>query len=303
MEFQDYYQVLGVAKTATPDEIKKAFRKLAVKYHPDKAGGDKAAEEKFKQINEAHDVLSDPEKRKKYDALGENWKHYKEGAPGGDEYYNTYGAGRGRQFRPEDFGQAGGGGFSDFFQEFFTGGGRSDRAHAGNDLQASFSITLEESFAGVTRQVSIGGQKLNLKLKPGIADGQVLRLKGKGAPGYSGGPAGDLLLTIQIAPDSRYERRGNDIYIDQKINSLLAIAGGKAAVQTLHKAVSLNIPPGTDSRQLFRLKGLGMPVYDKPGSFGDAYVRISLQTPKNLGQEDIAAIQSIVQRSSNMSHG
>ena len=289
MDFQDYYQLLGLARTATPSDIKKAYRKLAVKYHPDKAGGDKGAEEKFKQINEANDVLSDPEKRRKYDALGENWKHYKEG----NEAYSSQGAG-GQRFRPEDFAQGGGGDFSDFFQEYFSGGGRSSRAQSGHDVQASFAITLEEAFSGVTKQVVINGQTLNLTLKPGIADGQILRLKRKGNPGYNGGPAGDMLLTIQIRPDPRYERRGDDLYLDAKVNSLMAIGGGKITVQALSKSVTLTIPQGTDGGKNFRLKGLGMPVYGRPGSFGDAFVRVVLQTPSNLSAQDIAAIQSIL---------
>lgn len=297
MEFQDYYQVLGVKRDAPADAIKKAFRKLAVKYHPDKAGDNKAAEEKFKQVNEAYDVLSDPEKRKKYDALGENWKYYKEGGPTG-QGYNPYGAGSGG-FRPEDFAHGGGGGFSDFFQEFFNQGGRSGRAQGGIDQQASFTISLEEAFHGITKTVSINSQPLNLKLKRGISDGQMLRLKGKGAPGFNGGPPGDLLLTIQIAPGERYERRGNDLYIQQPVNALLAIAGGKVAVQTLHKAVSLTIPPGTDANKLFRLKGLGMPLYDRTDAFGDAYVRVVLQTPKDLSAADVAAISAILTRNSS----
>ncbi len=290
MPSQDYYSQLGIARTATGDEIKKAFRKLAVKYHPDKTSGDKSAEEKFKQINEAHDVLSDPEKRKKYDALGDNWKHYDQ----------AQAAGAGGGFRPEDFMQGGAGGdYSDIFSEFFRGGGgrrSGTRARAGGDVQASFGIALEEAFQGVTKTVSINGQAVNLKLKPGIADGQTLRLKGRGNPGINGGTVGDLLLTINVAPDARFERRGDDIYIDQPVDALLAIAGGKATVQTLHKRLSLTIPAGTDSGKTLRLKGQGMPRYDRPGEWGDAFVRLQLQAPKDLSPDELAQIQSIVNR-------
>jgi curved DNA-binding protein len=294
MASQDYYSVLGVAKTATPDEIKKAFRKLAVKYHPDKTSGDKASEDKFKQINEAYDVLSDADKRKKYDALGENWKYYDQAQAAGGQY----GAG-GRGFHPEDFADGGaGGGFGDFFQDFFRGGGnsRGTRARTGSDLQATFTISLEEAFQGVTKTINMAGQPVNLKLKPGIADGQTLRLKGRGNPGVNGGPSGDLLLTIQVSPNQRYERKGDDIYIDEPVNALLAIVGGKVLVQTLHKKLSLSIPAGSDSGKVLRLKGLGMPRYDRAGEWGDAYVRLSLQSPKNLSKEDLESIQSIVNR-------
>jgi curved DNA-binding protein len=293
---QDYYTILGVDKKASAADIKKAYRKLAVKYHPDKTQGDKKAEEKFKQINEANDVLGDPEKRKKYDALGENWRYYDEAIPnqGNGSYYNQQ-RGGGQQFHPEDFAD-GGGGFSDFFQEYFGGGSKrkGNRAYTGGDVQATFQIPLEEAFTGVTKTISIGGQAVNLKLKPGIADGQTLRLKGRGNPGINGGAAGDLLLTITIAPHFRYERRGDDLYIDQTVSSLIAIVGGKTTVVTLHKTINLTIPPGTENGKIFRLKGMGMPHYDHPEQYGDAYIKVVLQTPKDLSKDNIEKIQSIV---------
>jgi curved DNA-binding protein len=295
MASSDYYSVLGVDKSASADQIKKAFRKLAIKYHPDKTSGDKSAEDKFKQINEAYDVLSDPEKRKKYDALGENWKYYDQAQAAGGQYGHGRGAGGG--FNPDDFARGGqGGDFSEFFGQFFGGGRKSNRAHAGNDLQATFTISLEDAFHGVTKTININGQPVNLKLKPGIADGQTLRLKGRGNAGFNGGPAGDLLLTITISPDSRFERRGDDLYIDQPVDALMATVGGKVVVQTFHKKLSLTIPAGTDSGKTFRLKGQGMPRYDRPGEWGDAYVRISLQSPKGLSKSDMEAIQNIVNR-------
>lgn len=291
----DYYSLLGVDKKASADQIKKAYRKLAVKYHPDKNAGNKTAEEKFKEINEAYDVLSDPEKRKKYDALGENWKYYDhaQAAGAGQQYGGGYG-----NFNPEDFMQgAQGGDFSDFFGQFFGGEGRRGaRARGGADLQASISLSVEEAFRGVTKTLSINGQAVNLKLKPGIGDGQVLRLKGRGQPGAGGGPAGDLLLTVHVSPDARFERRGDDIYIEQPVDSLLALVGGKVVVQTLHKKLNLTVPAGSDSGKTLRLKGQGMPRYDHPGQFGDAYVRLSLQSPKDLSTDELAAIQQIVNR-------
>lgn len=303
MASPDYYSILGIDKEATADQIKKAFRKLAVKYHPDKAAGDKSAEEKFKQINEAYDVLSDPEKRKRYDALGENWKYYDQAQAAGGQY-GYAGAGRGG-FNPEDFMHSSeAGDFSDFFGQFFGGGGRGGkRAHAGADMQASFEISLEETFHGVTKTININGQPVNLKLKPGIADGQVLRLKGRGRQGVNGGPAGDLLLTINVAPHPRFERRGDDIHIDQPVDALLAIVGGKVTVQTLHKTLKLTVPPGADTGKTLRLKGQGMPRYNKPTEWGDAYVHLTLHTPKNLSQDDLSAIQNIVNRTTGQDHG
>lgn len=295
MEFQDYYKVLGVDKNATAEQIKKAYRKLAVKYHPDKAGNDKKAEDMFKRVNEANDVLGDPEKRKKYDALGENWKYYDEAAARGGAYQ---GGGGGHNFRPEDFMQ-GGAGFSDFFEQFFGGSGsaggqRSNRAYSGQDAQAAMSISLEEAFHGVTKTVNINGQAVNLKLKPGIADEQILRLKGRGSAGFNGGPAGDLLLTIQVNSHPKYERKGDDVYIDTELNSLTAIVGGKLQVQTLHKIINLTIPAGTEQGKLFRLPKLGMPRYGQTDSYGDAFVRVRLHTPQNLTQEDLDKIKSII---------
>jgi curved DNA-binding protein len=292
----DYYSLLGVDKKASADQIKKAYRKLAVKYHPDKNAGNKSAEEKFKEISEAYDVLSDPEKRKKYDALGENWKYYDQAqaAGAGQQQYGGGYAG----FNPEDFMQgAQGGDFSDFFGQFFSGESRrGTRARGGADLQAAITISLEEAFHGVTKTLNINGQAVNLKLKPGIADGQILRLKGRGQPGGNGGTAGDLLLTLHVAPDARFERRGDDIYIEQPVDSLLALVGGKVVVQTLHKKLSLTVPAGSDSGKTLRLKGQGMPRYGEAGQWGDAYVRLSLHSPKNLSAEDLAAIQKIVNR-------
>ena len=297
MDYKDYYKILGVSKTASQDEIKKAYRKLAVKYHPDKNPGDKVAEGKFKEANEANEVLSKPDKRKQYDELGENWQNYQQagsyanqggGRPGGGRR-SSGGAGG---FSTEDF-YGGGGQFSDFFESIFGGGGmpggaRSSnrRASAGEDLQAEMHITLEEAFHGASRQVTIGDSKVNMKLKPGVSEGQVLRLKGKGEAGRGGGPNGDLLITMHILPNPKFERKENDLYFDQPIDVYTAVLGEKIAVQGISKTVNMTIAPGTDSNKTFRLKGLGMPHYKEPEKFGDAYVRVIIQTPKNLSNEE-----------------
>ena len=294
MEYKDYYKVMGVAKNATTDEIKKAFRKLAVKYHPDKNPGDKKAEEKFKEIAEANEVLSDPVKRKKYDELGANWKEYEQQQAQGGGFYGGQGGGyrqRGGGFTVEDFGGEGGG-FSDFFESIFGGGGfgssskKSTRAARGHDFQTEMDITLEEAFNGGPKQISLNGQLLKLTLKPGIQEGQVIRLKGKGGEGANGGASGDLLITIHIAKHARYEVKGNDIYMDQPVDVYKAVLGGKIAVQLIDKQIMMDIPAGTDSDKKFRLKGMGMRMFDQPDARGDAYVRIQIKVPKNLSPND-----------------
>jgi curved DNA-binding protein len=293
MDYKDYYKILGVEKKATQDEIKKAYRKLAVKYHPDKNPGDKKAEDKFKEINEANDVLSDPEKRTKYDNLGENWQQYqgaggfgqqqrRGGRPGGSQSYSQGDDSQFSDFFESIFGNSGGFGGGGF------GGGSSRRraVQKGEDYQAETTISLEEAFHGTTRQVNLAEQKLNLKLKPGIAEGQVLRMKEKGGPGLNGGPNGDLFITLHIIKHPRFERKGDDLYFDQPIEAYTAILGGKINVDAIDKTIKLNIPAGTDSDKVFRLKDMGMPRYSDPEKRGDAYVRVYITVPKNLSDKD-----------------
>ena len=290
MEYKDYYKILGVDKKASQDDVKKAYRKLAVKFHPDKNPGDKKAEEKFKEINEANDVLSDPAKRKKYDDLGENWQSQSQGFPNdfGQQSRRRQG---GQQFYSSEESQ-----FSDFFESVFgsgAGGGfggsskqRGRMQRQGEDHQAETTITLEEAFNGTSRQVNLANQTLNLKLKPGIADGQILRMKEKGGPGMNGGPNGDLFITIHIQKHPRFERKGDDLYFDQPLDAYTAILGGKLAVQTIDKTIKINIPEGTDSDKVFRLKEMGMPEYSNPKQRGDSYVSVHIVVPKNLSSED-----------------
>ena len=297
MEYKDYYKILGVDKKASQDEIKKVFRKLAVKYHPDKNPGDKKAEEKFKEVSEANDVLSDPEKRKKYDDLGENWQQYQQsGFPNG--FNNTQQGRKGgrRQSSSQYYGDESQ--FSDFFESIFGGGAnfggsgfgssqrRSPAQRKGEDYQAETTITLEEAFHGATRQLNLADQKLNLKLKPGIADEQALRMKEKGGPGMNGGPNGDLFITIHVQKHPRFERKGDDLYFDQAIDAFTAILGGKITVQAIDKPIKLNIPAGTDSDKTFRLKEMGMPRYSDPHQRGDSYVRVFITVPKDLSEQD-----------------
>lgn len=297
MDYKDYYKILGVDKKAGAEEIKKAYRKLAVKYHPDKNPDDKLAEEKFKEANEAYEVLGDEDKRKKYDAFGENWKQAGQQGTGDFDWGRWRAGGSGQQYE-DIFGE--GGQFSDFFEHLFGGGfrgragGGRTRTRRGGDLQATMEISLEDAYTGVTRQIDVNGQKLNLKIKPGTYHGQVLRLKGKGQPGSNGAEAGDLLIEVRLREDAPYELKGRDLYLDTPIELYTAVLGGKVQVAVPGNALQLSIPAGTDSGRLFRLKGKGMPApsgsTDAPG---DLYVRIKIIVPKTLTAEETALFEQL----------
>lgn len=296
MDYKDYYKILGISKGATQDEIKKAFRKLAIKYHPDKNPGDKKSEEKFKEVNEANEVLSDAEKRKKYDDLGENWNSYQQhGGNGNFDWGKWSSQGQQRQSRnqgEEFFG--GGGNFSDFFESIFGGRGgdargpgqRTARVLRGQDLQAEMEITLEDSYNGATKQITLNGQKLNMNLKPGVYDGMVLRMKGKGGAGVNGGEAGDLHITFKLAKHPNFEVKGNDLHLEEPLDLYTAVLGGKLEIKIFNKTLKIPIPAGTDSGKTFRLNGLGMPFYGKADVRGDAYVKMKIIVPKDLSEEE-----------------
>lgn len=294
MDFKDYYKILGVTKTATADEIKKAYRKLAVRYHPDKNPNDKAAEDKFKEINEANEVLGDPEKRKKYDELGENWKYHQQhgGQKGAQDFdwskWSQQGQSGQHQYSGGQFHE---GDFSDFFENIFGGsfsGGkqRQARTYKGQDFTAETQISLEEAYLGTVRQLELDGQKLKLTLKPGIKDGQVLRLKGKGSKGMNGGPDGDLYLTILVAEHPQFKRKENDIYCDISVDLYTAILGGQAVIRTLKNPIKLTISKETENGKVLRLKGMGMPKYGSENEYGDLYAKVNVKLPKNLSQKE-----------------
>lgn len=304
MEYKDYYKTLGVVKTASQDEIKKAYRKLAVKYHPDKNEGNKEAEEKFKEIGEAYEVLKDPEKRKKYDQLGANWKQYENAGPGtgGFNYSNFSGAnqGGGSTFYYEGdlgdvFGNSGEG-FSDFFKSFFGGSsGRTrsgfsskQRAFNGNDLRAEMEITLTEAYSGTARILSVGGEKLRVKTKPGVYDGLELRIKGKGGLGVNGGTRGDIYIKIRVLPDARYSVTGSDLTLKTDVDLYTAVLGGKMEVETLSGKVNVPVPAGSQNSSKLRLRGKGMPGYGKTGVAGDLYVQLNVNIPGNLTPEELS---------------
>ncbi len=289
MDFKDYYKTLGVAKTATADEIKKAFRKLALQYHPDKNPDNKAAEEKFKEISEANEVLSDAEKRKKYDELGENWNEKQAQDFDGYQRYNrgdggSYQYSGGQQFDESNF--------SDFFENIFGGRSagakqRQPRAAKGQDYNAEMQITLEEAYSGTTRQIELHNQKLNLKIKPGIQDGQVLRLKGKGGKGQNGGQDGNVHITTHVAEHARYKRKEDDLYCDITVDLYTAVLGGQITINTLRNPIKMTIAKETDNGKVLRLKGMGMPRYGKENEFGDLFAKVNVGLPKNLSESEI----------------
>jgi curved DNA-binding protein len=329
MDFKDYYATLGLTKTATDKEIKQAFRKLARKFHPDVNPGDKAAETRFKEINEANEVLSDPDKRRKYDELGANWRAYEnvppgaQGFPGGFGGFRgpgagTYSTGSGGQYRTitqeemdELFGSGSGGGFSDFFTTFFGGGGAAaggddrrtrgrSRSRIGADLEHPVQLGLEEAYHGALRRISMKHdghtRAIDVRIPAGVRDGARVRVSGEGEPGASGGRAGDLYLRVQVLPHGRFERQGDDLTTRIEVPLTTAVLGGEAAVTTLAgSTVRLKVPTTTQNGQKFRVKGQGMPVPGKPDERGDLYVVADVQLPRSLTPEARAHFEALAQ--------
>jgi curved DNA-binding protein len=303
MEYKDYYKILGVDKKASQADIKKAYRKLAVQYHPDKNPGNKEAEEKFKLANEANEVLSDPEKRKKYDELGENWDRFQQsgqGQPGGGFNWSGFGGGQqGGSHKYEGdindmFGNENG--FSDFFEAFFgreragsgKQGGRSQTraAFKGQDYEAEMEITLEEAYQGTSRIIQVHDERLRITVKPGAYDGQLLRIKGKGASGSSEQHRGDLYVRTRLKTHPVFHRKGDDLYATQSIDLFAAVLGSDALVQTISGTVKVKIPAGTQNGKTIRIKGKGMPVYGTTDRFGDLYVLLQVAIPEKLTKEE-----------------
>lgn len=302
MAYIDYYKILGVDKTATQDDIKKAFRKLARQYHPDLNPNDANAKEKFQAINEANEVLSDPEKRKKYDEYGENWKHADEFEAQRKAYQNQQGGGGGdgEYWYSTDgthfsgFGGEGmhgfggnGSGFSDFFEELFghRGAGAGRGAHGafkGQDIQGELQLTLREAATTHKQTFSVNGENLRITVPAGIANGQIIKLKGHGGKGVNGGPDGDLYITFNIADDLVFRRKDNDLYTDVNIDLYTAVLGGEVTVNTLDGQVKLKVRPGTQNDAKVRLKGKGFPIYKQDGTYGDLIVTYHVTIPTTL---------------------
>jgi curved DNA-binding protein len=303
MDYKDYYKILGVNKKATQAEIKKAYRKLAMKFHPDKNQGNTKAEDKFKEISEAYEVLGDAGKRGKYDQLGANWKHYeKNGAYANQGYghgqYGGYSRNAGGDIDMDDI--FGGGGFSDFFKTFFGGGSdnqgartRPTRNLKGTDYSTKLTLTLLEAYQGTERLIDIKGDTIKVKVGKGVRDGQRLRVKGKGGSGASGGQSGDLYIQISILPDPRFKRDENNLFTTLETELYSAVLGGKQAVETLKGPVNINIPAGTQNGKTFRLKNMGMPEYSHAGVSGDLFVKVNVVVPEKLKPEEKALFEKL----------
>jgi curved DNA-binding protein len=312
MAYKDYYKILGVDKAASPDDIKKAFRKLAVKYHPDKNPNDKIAEDKFKEISEANDVLSNPDKRKRYDEFGENWE-YADKMGGNRQQQQGRGNAQQSNFTADDF--ADDDRFKDIFEKFFGGAGgrfggggggfggggfdgqhfRANQTAHGNHYEAELQILLADSFHGVKRILDLENQQLSITLKRGVQDGQKIRIPEKGGQGQGGGKNGDLFVTIRLVRDPFIERKGDDLYVTVNVDIYTALLGGKVSVKTFHGVKNITIKEETDNGSTLRLRGLGMPKYDNPNEFGDLYAKINIKMPKKLTEEEKALFKQLVE--------
>jgi curved DNA-binding protein len=325
MDVKDYYQTLGVSKSATQDEIRKAYRKLARKHHPDVNPGDKAAEERFKDINEANEVLSDEDKRQKYDRFGSQWQQYERAGGRAEDFdWSQWGPAAGqpgargrpgahtysRTVSPEEFEQMFGGqadgGFSDFFETLFGSAGRARRGAAGfdertyqprprrgRDTEYTVQITLPEAFHGGSRSLQFDdGRVIEAKIPRGVRTGSRVRLSGQGGAGAAGGEAGDLYLKIEVLPDDTYHREGDDLNITIPVDLFTLLLGGSVEVSSLDKTVKLSIPKGTANGKVFRLRGLGMPKLRNPDERGDLYVTVEAQLPQHLSDAETELVES-----------
>lgn len=301
MEYKDYYKILGVEKKATEKEIKRAYRKLARAYHPDMNPGDKGAEEHFKEINEAHEALSDPEKRAKYDQLGSSYSQWQRmgGDPRGFDFSQWFAGGGAPSGTRVEYGDLselfGSGGFSDFFSSIF--GQSSQRTQdsvrraggaarlRGQDIEHRVDITLEEAYQGVTRELEKDGRRVKVNIPPGAKTGTKVRIRGEGGTGV-GREAGDLFLVVNVLPDPAFERKGDDLYADVPVDLYTAVLGGDTPVRTLDGEVVLKIAPESQTGQTVRLRGKGMPRIREPQAFGDLYARIQVQIPRSLSDKE-----------------
>lgn len=294
MDYIDYYKILELDKTATADDIKKAYRRLARKHHPDLNPNDKEAHKRFQQINEANEVLSDPEKRKKYDQYGKDWKHADqfEQARQQQRYQQTAGG-------AQDFGgDFGGEDFSDFFSSLFGGGGgRSSRQtkFRGQDYEAELHLSLRDAAITHQQTLTVNGKQIRITIPAGVEDGQKIRLKGHGSAGVNGGPNGDLYITFRIAEDPVFKRLGSDLYTHQPLDLYTAVLGGEVTIDTLQGKVKLKVAPETQNGVRVRLKGKGFPIYKQEGKAGDLYLTWEVKLPTNLSEKEKELFNQLAQ--------
>jgi curved DNA-binding protein len=298
MDYIDYYKVLEINKSATEAEIKKAYRKLARKYHPDLNPNDKEAEQKFKEINEANEVLSNPENRKKYDKYGKDWKHADEFEKAGyDPNQQQYsrqqqGSQSYSDFSGSDFG---GGDFSDFFNSMY-GSGRSSRSQSkyrGQDFNAELQLDLASAYTTHKQSLTVNGKNIRITIPAGVENGQIIKIPGHGGPGANGGPNGDLYITFTIANSSDFKREGNNLYADVELDLYTAVLGGEIFVNTFDGKVKIKVPAETQTGTKVKLKGKGFPVYKKENQFGDLYITYNLKIPTKLSQKEKELFQEL----------
>lgn len=296
MDYIDYYKVLGIEKNATTEEIKTAYRKLARKHHPDLNPNNPEAEQLFKQINEANEVLSDPDKRKKYDAYGANWKQADQFEQARQQQANTGGTSSGSGEGYYSFGE--GEDYSDFFASMFGGsgarGGRQTR-FKGSDYRAGLQLNLSDVYKTHQQTFTVNGKQIRITIPAGVENGQEIKITGYGAPGSNGGPNGDLYITFSIENNTGLVRKGNDLYTDIPIDLYTALLGGEVVVETMDGKVKLKVAPETANGTKVRLKGKGFPVYKKENVFGDLYVTYQVQLPQHLSDKEKELFHQLAQ--------
>ena len=302
MDYIDYYKVLGLDKNATADDIKRAYRKLARKHHPDLNPNDAEAVKKFQQINEAHEVLSDAEKRKKYDQYGANWKNAEQFEQANQQQRQraTTGNPFGEAYE-EHFTYSDGSDFSDFFSQMFGGatrGSQSKTRFRGQDYRAEVKLNLTAAYKTHQQTFTVNGKNIRITVPAGIQNGQEIKIRGYGTAGTNGGPNGDLYITFHIINDTHFTRRGDDLYWDAPLNLYKSVLGGEETIDTLDGKVKLHIQPETPNGATVRLKGKGFPVYKSDGRFGDLYITWKIQLPTNLTEKEKALFQQLADEAS-----
>ena len=299
MEFKDYYQILGISKNATDDEIKKAYRKLARKLHPDLNPNDKEAHKKFQEVNEANEVLSDPEKRKKYDQYGKDWQHAEHFERAGGRQQHQRGEGGYSESFSGDFDQ---GDFSEFFNSMFGGmGGARTRREAkfrGEDYHATLQINLTDVYKTHQQVLTVNGKSIRITIPAGVEDGQRIKIKGHGGPGINNGPGGDLYIEFHVINNTNFKREGNDLYATVDIDLYTAVLGGEITVNTFDGKAKLAIKAETQNGTKMRLKGKGFPVYKKEGTFGDLIITLNVKIPTNLDEKQKQLFEQLSKLSS-----